>query len=64
MAVGALPEKIITAFQSVLDESLNEEAAFNKCNAAAHHVGKLVEDVENTPSPGMSFARVIMLHSC
>ncbi|XP_044465988.1 regulation of nuclear pre-mRNA domain-containing protein 2-like isoform X2 [Mangifera indica] len=52
LAVGALPEKIITAFQSVLDESLNEEAAFNKCNAAAHHVGKLVEDVENTPSPG------------
>ncbi|XP_031270450.1 regulation of nuclear pre-mRNA domain-containing protein 1B-like [Pistacia vera] len=52
LAVGALPEKIITSFQSVLDESLNEEAALNKCNAAAHHVGKLGEDFENSPAPG------------
>lgn len=52
MAVGALPEKILTAFQSVLDEHPNEEVALNNCNAAVHHMGKVSEDVENTPSQG------------
>ncbi|KAH9771047.1 CID domain-containing protein [Citrus sinensis] len=52
LAVGALPEKILTAFQSVLDEHPNEEVALNNCNAAVHHAGKVSEDVENTPSQG------------
>ena len=64
MAVGALPVEIITAFQFVLDESLNEEAVLNKRNDVAHHVRRLREDVENIPSIGMSFAMVIMLHIC
>ncbi|TKY62810.1 Regulation of nuclear pre-mRNA domain-containing protein 1B [Spatholobus suberectus] len=46
LAVGCLPEKILTAFQPVLDDHLNEEAALNNCNAAVHDVGKVVEDVE------------------
>ncbi|KAL5767737.1 hypothetical protein ACOSP7_014333 [Xanthoceras sorbifolium] len=52
LAVGGSPEKIITAFQSVLDEHLNEETALNNCNAAVHHVCKLGEDVENAPAQG------------
>ncbi|CAL0321626.1 unnamed protein product [Lupinus luteus] len=52
LAVGCLPEKILTALHSVLDEHLNEEAALNKCNDAVHRVCKLVEDVENTLAQG------------
>lgn len=52
LAIGSLPEKIITALHSVNDEHPNEEAALNKCNDAVCQVGKLVEDVENTLSQG------------
>ena len=52
LAVGGLPEKILTAFHSVLDEHLNEDAALNKCNAAVQQLGKLVEDTENTVAQG------------
>lgn len=56
MAVGGLPEKILTAFQSVLDEHSTEEAALSKCNATVHHVGKIEEDVECTLTQGKSSA--------
>lgn len=46
LAVGGLPEKILTALQPVLDEHASEEAALNKCSVAAHYVGKIEEDVE------------------
>lgn len=55
MAVGALPEKIITAFQSVLEEHSNEEATLNKCITVLHHVGKVGEDVENMLAQGKGF---------
>ncbi|CAJ1918353.1 unnamed protein product [Sphenostylis stenocarpa] len=52
LAVGCLPEKILTAFQPVIDEHLNEEAALNNCTAAVHDVGKIVEDVQHTLAQG------------
>ncbi|XP_020219467.1 regulation of nuclear pre-mRNA domain-containing protein 2 isoform X2 [Cajanus cajan] len=52
LAVGCLPEKILTAFQPVLDDHLNEEVALNNCNAALRDVVKVVEDVENTLAQG------------
>ncbi|PON89769.1 hypothetical protein TorRG33x02_144490 [Trema orientale] len=52
LSVGGLPEKIITAFQSVLDEHVNEEAALNKCSTALQYVGKLEEDAENALTQG------------
>ncbi|KAF1879579.1 hypothetical protein Lal_00033236 [Lupinus albus] len=52
LAVGCLPEKILTALHSVLDEHLNEEAALNNCNSAVRQMCKLVEDVENTLAQG------------
>ncbi|KAM1196785.1 hypothetical protein ACFX2G_008542 [Malus domestica] len=55
LAVGGLPEKILTAFQPVLDEHLTEEAALHKCNAAVLYVGKIDEDVENTLIHGKSW---------
>ncbi|TKY46357.1 Regulation of nuclear pre-mRNA domain-containing protein 1B [Spatholobus suberectus] len=52
LAVGCLPEKILTSLHSVHDEHLNEEAALNKCNTVVHRVGKLVEEAENTLAQG------------
>ncbi|KAL3026641.1 hypothetical protein AAZX31_03G004600 [Glycine max] len=52
LAVGGLPEKILTAFQPILDQHLNEEASLNNCSAAVREVGKVVEDVENTLAQG------------
>ncbi|XP_058722625.1 uncharacterized protein LOC131594493 [Vicia villosa] len=52
LAIGSLPEKIITALHSVNEEHPNEETALSKCNDAVCQVGKLVEDVENTLSQG------------
>ncbi|KAL2320548.1 hypothetical protein Fmac_029517 [Flemingia macrophylla] len=52
LAVGCLPEKILTAFQPVFDDHLNEEAALSNCNAAVRDMGKVVEDVENTLAQG------------
>ena len=56
MAVGGLPEKILSAFQSVLDEHPTEEAALSKCNAAVCHVGKIEEDVESNLIQGKTSA--------
>ncbi|KAH1133364.1 hypothetical protein GLYMA_05G087600v4 [Glycine max] len=52
LAVGCLPEKLLTSLHSVHDEHLNEEFALNKCNAVVHQVGKLVEDAENILAQG------------
>lgn len=54
MAVGGLPEKILTAFQSVLDEHSTEEATLSKCSTSVRHVGKIEEDVESNLIQGKS----------
>lgn len=55
MAVGGLPEKLLTALQPVLDEHATEEGALNKCSVAARYVGKIEEDVENNLTQGKSY---------
>ncbi|KAK9290414.1 hypothetical protein L1049_008583 [Liquidambar formosana] len=52
LAVGGMPEKVLTAFQSVHDEYCNEETALNKCKTAVNHVGKIEDAVENTSTLG------------
>ncbi|XP_077213366.1 uncharacterized protein LOC143848334 isoform X2 [Tasmannia lanceolata] len=46
LAIGGTPEKIVSAFHSVLSEHQNEGMDLNKCKAAVHRVGKLEKDVE------------------
>ncbi|XP_031391914.1 regulation of nuclear pre-mRNA domain-containing protein 1B-like [Punica granatum] len=48
LAVGGLPEKILTAFQSVFEESSAEDDALNKCSNAAQNMGKIGEEAENS----------------
>lgn len=52
MAVGCIPEKIVTAFQLVHDENVNEEDALNKCKDAVFRVGEMENDIGNLPSQG------------
>ncbi|KAL0339873.1 UNVERIFIED_CONTAM: Regulation of nuclear pre-domain-containing protein 1B, partial [Sesamum radiatum] len=52
LAVGGLPEKILTAFQLVHDEIVNEEAALNKCRDTVSHVREIEKDILNVSSQG------------
>ncbi|KAL6509062.1 hypothetical protein OROGR_023169 [Orobanche gracilis] len=50
LAVGGLPERILTAMQLLHDEVASEEAALNKCHDAVFCVRELEEDVLNISS--------------
>ncbi|KAE8701610.1 ELMO/CED-12 family protein isoform 1 [Hibiscus syriacus] len=52
LAVGGLPEKILTAYQSVLEDNPNEDTVLNKCTAAVQNLGKLGENVESSLTQG------------
>ncbi|KAM7505171.1 hypothetical protein LguiB_004075 [Lonicera macranthoides] len=52
LAVGGMPEKILTGFQLVHDENVNEEAALNKCKDAVTRVGDIERDVESISAQG------------
>ncbi|KAK8483096.1 hypothetical protein V6N13_148297 [Hibiscus sabdariffa] len=52
LAVGGLPEKIITAYQTVLEDNPNEDTVLNKCNAAVQNLSKLGENVESSLAQG------------
>ncbi|KAK8628184.1 hypothetical protein V6N13_063894 [Hibiscus sabdariffa] len=52
LAVGGRPEKILTAYQSVLDDNPNEDTVLNKCNAAVKNLSKLGENVESSLAQG------------
>lgn len=56
LAVGDMPEKILTAFQLAHDENVPEETALNKCKAAASLVGKMEKEVEITSAQGKNYA--------
>ncbi|MCL7046673.1 hypothetical protein MKW94_012356 [Papaver nudicaule] len=45
LAVGGTPEKIVTAFQSIYDEHLNEDTVLSKCKAAVHRVEEMEKEV-------------------
>ncbi|KAL3629789.1 hypothetical protein CASFOL_027011 [Castilleja foliolosa] len=53
LAVGGLPERILSAMQLVQDEVANEEEALDKCRDAISCVQKMEKDVGNA-SPGAS----------
>ncbi|CAN4126995.1 unnamed protein product [Withania somnifera] len=52
LAAGCTPEKIVTAFQLVHDENVNEADALNKCKEAVFCVGEMKSDIENLLSQG------------
>lgn len=47
-----MPEKIVTAYQTVSEEHFNEDTALNKCKSVVSRVGKMEKDVENVGIQG------------
>ncbi|XP_071914757.1 uncharacterized protein [Coffea arabica] len=52
LAVGGLPERIISAFHLVHEESVNEEAAFSKSKSAVSWFKELGKDIESSSHAG------------
>ncbi|KAJ6841912.1 regulation of nuclear pre-mRNA domain-containing protein 1B-like [Iris pallida] len=52
LPVGGMPEKIVTAYQYVLDEHFTEDIALNKCKTAVHLVGKMEKEFDDACSCG------------
>ncbi|XP_038990868.1 regulation of nuclear pre-mRNA domain-containing protein 1A-like [Hibiscus syriacus] len=52
LAVGGLPEKILSAYQSVLEDNSNEDTALNKCSAAVQNLIKIEENVGSSLAQG------------
>ncbi|KAL3819623.1 hypothetical protein ACJIZ3_005528 [Penstemon smallii] len=52
LAVGGLPEKILTSFQVLHDEVVNEEGALNNCRNVVSRVQEIEKDVVIASSQG------------
>ncbi|WOG98182.1 hypothetical protein DCAR_0417523 [Daucus carota subsp. sativus] len=52
LAVGALPEKIVTSYHSVHDQNVDEEAAFNKFKSVILRGGEIERNVEEMSAHG------------
>lgn len=50
-----MPEKIITSFQSVHDQNVDEEAALNKFKSAIIRGGEIERNVEGISAHGISY---------
>ena len=59
-----MPEKIVTAYQAVLDEHFNEDTALNKCKAAACCVEKMEKDVNDARAQGINNSLESLSKSC
>jgi regulator of Ty1 transposition protein 103 len=47
-----MPEKIVTAFQSVLDKHFDEDTALNKCKSTVGVLKKINKDVDDACNDG------------
>jgi regulator of Ty1 transposition protein 103 len=47
-----MPEKFVTAFQSVLDKHFDEDTALNKCKSTVGILEKINEDVDDAWNHG------------
>ncbi|CAN4114619.1 unnamed protein product [Withania somnifera] len=63
LAVGCTPEKIVTAFQLVHDENVNEEDALNKCKDAVFRIGEMKSDIENLAPQGKTESKLGLLRN-
>ncbi|XP_042379161.1 regulation of nuclear pre-mRNA domain-containing protein 1B-like isoform X1 [Zingiber officinale] len=52
LALGEMPEKIVTAYQSVFDEYSNEDTALSKCNDAAQVLERVEKNIDIVTKQG------------
>uniref|UniRef100_A0A0E0BEU6 CID domain-containing protein n=1 Tax=Oryza glumipatula TaxID=40148 RepID=A0A0E0BEU6_9ORYZ len=53
LTIGGMPEKIVTAYQSVLDQHFDEDTALNKCNNAVSVLERMDKDVDDACTQGI-----------
>ncbi|KAK3119645.1 hypothetical protein QOZ80_9AG0673260 [Eleusine coracana subsp. coracana] len=53
LIVGGMPEKIVTAYQSVLDKHFNEDTALNKCKSTVVVLENINKDAEDACKQGI-----------
>ncbi|ONM42201.1 ENTH/VHS family protein [Zea mays] len=52
LTVGGMPEKIVTAYQSVLDQHFDEDTVLNKCKSTVSVLEKIKKDIEDASTKG------------
>ncbi|CAM0151290.1 unnamed protein product [Urochloa decumbens] len=52
LTVGGVPEKIVTAYQSVLDQHFDEDTALNKCKSTVDVLGRINKDIGDASTIG------------
>jgi regulator of Ty1 transposition protein 103 len=51
-----MPEKIVTAYQSVLDQHFDEDTALNKCKSTLGVLERINKDIDDASTNGKDFA--------
>ncbi|PUZ62814.1 hypothetical protein GQ55_3G016800 [Panicum hallii var. hallii] len=52
LTVGGMPEKIVTAYQSVLDQHFDEDTALNKCKSTVCVLERINKDIDDASTNG------------
>ncbi|KAF8706432.1 hypothetical protein HU200_030703 [Digitaria exilis] len=52
LTVGGMPEKIVTAYQSVLDQHFDEDTALNKCKSTVGVLERINKDIDDGSTNG------------
>ncbi|WVZ88165.1 hypothetical protein U9M48_034713 [Paspalum notatum var. saurae] len=52
LSVGGMPEKIVTAYQPVLDQHFDEDTALNKCMSTVGVLEKIKKDIDDATTKG------------
>jgi len=51
-----MPEKIVTAYQSVLDQHFDEDTALNKCKSTVGVLERINKDINDASTNGKDFS--------
>ncbi|XP_066355569.1 UPF0400 protein C337.03-like [Miscanthus floridulus] len=52
LTVGGMPEKIVTAYQAVLDQHFDEDTALNKCKSTVSVLEKIKKNIDDASTKG------------
>ncbi|KAH0465307.1 hypothetical protein IEQ34_005410 [Dendrobium chrysotoxum] len=61
LAVGGMPERIVTAYQAVLDEHFDEDTALNKCKSAVCALENMEKEVNDVYAQGSQHGMSLMV---
>jgi regulator of Ty1 transposition protein 103 len=59
-----MPEKIVSAYQSVLDRHFDEDTALNKCKTTVGLLERIDKDINDASINGKDFSCSLVIQSC